>query len=71
MKLKESINNSLNKMDVNQLISIYEHIKLLQHLRIESPKQTSSKSIEAILDMTKSSKSNWSDSVTEEREDRI
>jgi hypothetical protein len=71
MKLKERINNSLDTMNLNQLISIYEHIRLLQHTRIESPSRTKTKTIKAILDLTKSSKSNWSDSITEEREDRI
>ena len=71
MKLKESINSSLNKMNPNQLVSIYEHIKLLQNLRVESSERAKSKSIEEILDMTKSSKSSWSNSVMEEREDRI
>lgn len=71
MKLKESINSLLNKMNPNQLVSIYEYIKLLQNLRVESPERNKSKSIEEILDMTKSSISNWSNSVIEEREDRI
>ena len=71
MKIKEDINSSLNKMTPNQLMSIYEHIKLLENIQSESPTVTSAKSIEEVLEMTKSSKSCWSDSVIEDREDRI
>ena len=71
MKLKEKTDSSINKMNENQLISIYESVQLLQNLNIEKIKRTASPSIEAILEMTKTSKSCWSESVIEEREDRL
>ena len=71
MKLKESIYQSLEHMDSNELIWLHEQIKLLEQLKNVPVKPEKSLSIEKILEMTSSSQSCWSDAVIEERADRL
>lgn len=71
MKLKETIYNAVSQMNVNELIFLYEQIKHLESLKNVPAQKRQRFSIEQILDMTSSSESSWSDSVKEERAERI
>ena len=71
MKLKERICNSLNTMNGDELKLLYEQIRLLESIKSASRKTREKIPIEKIHAMTASSKSLWSKSVIEEREDRI
>jgi len=67
MKLKEKINHSINQMNRDELVLLYEHIKLFTEIRKVLHKKMESISIDEILDMTSSSKTNWADAVLHER----
>ena len=71
IKLIKNIHNSINKLSRDQLILLYEQIKLMENQNPDLTKKIKVKSIAELLEMTKSSKSQWSDSVVEERADRI
>jgi hypothetical protein len=71
MKLKEKIQNSINSMSNDELKLLYEQIKLLESMKSLSGKKARSIPIEEIHKMTNSSKSSWSDSIIEERQDRL
>lgn len=72
MQLKEKIQNAINKMPTEGLTLLYEQIKILENLKDKRrQKVKSSYTIHKIQNMTKSSKSSWSDSVIEDRKDRI
>ena len=71
IKLKETIHNDVNEMNISELILLYEHIKLLKEMRQVLAKKRDAVQIEKILEMTDSSASCWSDTVIEERTDRI
>lgn len=71
IKIKENIFNSINNMSTNELAILYEQIKFLERGRSISSRKRQKFSIDQILQMTSSSKSKWSDTVIEEREDRV
>ncbi len=71
MKIKENIFESINRMNANELAFLYEHVKFLEKRKHFSKKKRQIFSIDQILQMTDSSKSSWSHTVIEEREDRI
>jgi len=52
MKLKESIYNSITKMNIDELTLLYEQIKLFERLRIIVPEKESIVSIEKVHEMT-------------------
>lgn len=71
MKLKEKIYDSITTMDNNELWFLYEQIQMLQHFKqiphVEAPQIA----IEDILEMTSSAPGCWSDTVEEDRMERI
>ena len=71
MKLKEKIHDSVNQMNISELILLYEHIRLLKEMKQALSKKRESIPIEKILEMTGSSASCWSDTVIKERADRL
>lgn len=72
MKIKENIFNSINKMNARELAILYENVRFLEKMKRMAPASKKQKySIDQILEMTESSKSRWSDTVLEEREERI
>lgn len=71
MKLKETIYNSIKKMNADELTLLYEQIKLLESIKSASYQKATSISIEKIHEMTNSSKSCWSNTVIEDRVERV
>ncbi len=71
MKIKENIYNAVSQMNVNELIYLHEQIQHLERLKNVPVKKRRHFSIEQILDMTSSSESSWSDTVKDERAERI
>lgn len=71
MKIKETICNAVGKMNINELVFLYEQVKHLERVKNIPMKKRQRFSIEQILEMTGSSESSWSDTVTEERAERI
>lgn len=71
MKLKENIYQAIKKMNNDELVLLYEQIKLLERLRSFSISQEESIPLEKIHEMTSSSKSDWANSVIEDRMERI
>ena len=71
MKIKENIYHAINSMEVNELILLYEHIRFLEKIKNISVKKKQRFSIKQILEMTGSSKTCLSDTVIEERAERI
>jgi len=71
MKLKEKIYTAVNQMNMDELILLYEHIRLLKEMKQALSKKRADIPIEKILEMTASSASSWSDTVIQERADRI
>ncbi len=71
MKLKEKIYTAINQMNMNELILLYEHIRLLTEMKQAFNKKRVDVTIEEVLEITASSVTSWSDTVIEERADRI
>ncbi len=71
MKLMEEINKSLKKMNPNELVIVYEQIRLIEKMKSRGQLKKPALSLEDIHKMTASSKSSWSDAVTIDREERI
>ena len=71
MKLKEDICQSIKSMNNDELVLIYEQIKWLESLRTIVTNSAESIPLEKIHKMTSSSQSNWANSVTEDRIERI
>jgi hypothetical protein len=71
MKLKEKIYHSMATMNNQELWLLYEQIQLIQHLKQSRPTGKPVMSIEDILTMTSSSTGSWSDTVQEERMERV
>ncbi len=71
MKLKEKIYAAVNQMNMNELILLYEHIRILTEMKQAVNKKRPDITIEEVLEMTASSVSSWSDTVIEERADRV
>jgi len=72
MKVREKISDSIKKMDARELSILYGQIKLMEMMKSRLPKKKKEPlSIEKIHEMTSSSESSWSDTVVEDREDRL
>ncbi len=71
MKIREAIYDAVGKMNVNELIFLYEQIKHLERVKNVPFQKRERFSLEEILEMTSSSESSWSDTVTEERTERV
>ncbi len=71
MKLKEKIHTAVNQMNMSELILLYEQIRLLKEMKQRLSQKTADIPIEKILEMTASSTGCWSDTVIQERADRI
>lgn len=71
MKLKEKIYHCMATMDTQELWLLYEHIQLIQHLKQSRRQHKPNVSIEDILTMTSSSPGAWSETITEERMERV
>jgi hypothetical protein len=71
MLLKERIYDSIENMNLDELVVVYDHIQLMEQMKQASCKSLQSLPIETILDMTSSSESCWSDTVRSEREERV
>ena len=70
MNLREKICNSIHDMNRDELKLLYEQITLLKS--IKSVKKRKAKTpLEHIHRMTDASRSSWSKSVIDEREDRL
>jgi hypothetical protein len=66
MTLKERLHHSIDRLNIDELLVVYDHVHLLEQVKqLEHPVE-SSVPIEDILELTKSSKSCWSESVRHE-----
>jgi hypothetical protein len=64
MKLKEDMKKEIEEMDVDELLFLYEQIRLFR----KGKKYPESKyTLEEIIERTSTSKLNWSDDVSNER----
>jgi len=64
MKLKEAMKNEIEEMDVDELLFLYEQMKLSKKGKINPKSQYTP---EEIIERTSTSKSNWSEDVSKER----
>ncbi|MBN2531677.1 MAG: hypothetical protein JXB88_02235 [Spirochaetales bacterium] len=71
MKIKDRIHQAIDTMGSDELLLLYEQIQLIQHLKQTVQPHGNKTSIEDILQMTGSSKERWSDTVIDERRERI
>jgi hypothetical protein len=72
MQLKERIIDAIHRMSLNELSILYEQIKILENMKTVSlKKNVSTYTLDKVHEMTSSSKTNWSDTVIQEREERI
>ena len=71
MQLKEKIYHALTTMNSDELRLLYEQILLIQHMRNLSVPQKTHRTIEEILQKTSSSPGCWSETIKEERRERI
>ncbi|MEK7397473.1 MAG: hypothetical protein AAB116_11110 [Candidatus Poribacteria bacterium] len=67
MKLKETVKKEIEKMDIDEILLLYEQIKLFKK---KKNYLKSKYSIDEILELTATSKSSWSDEVIKERQER-
>ncbi len=71
MRLKKKILDSVSNMNVAELALLYEYIKLMENMKSVSYGKRKPLSMEEIHKMTATSRSCWSDTVAEERRDRV
>ena len=71
MKIKDKIYQAIDAMNRDELLLLYEQIQLIQHLKQSVQHHKNKTSIEDILQMTSSSQECWSDTVIEERRERV
>ena len=71
MQRKEKIYHELTTMNSDELRLLYEHILFIQHAKPLSPSRRTQQTIEEILQMTNSAPGCWSETVKEERMERI
>ena len=64
------MHNSIDDLDDNALVVVYEQIKLLLPTHGSSISQGRVPSIEEVLRLTSADKSSWSDAIVAEREGR-
>lgn len=67
MKLKEVMKEEIDNMDIDDLLFLYEQIRLLKRSRLSIK---SKYTLEEILEKTSTSKSNWAEEVAKERLER-
>ena len=70
MTLKERLHHSIDRLSIDELLVVYDHISLLEQVKQQERPIESSVPIEDILELTQSSKSCWSESIRREREER-
>ena len=70
MTLKERLHHSIDTLERDELMMVYEQIHLLQQIRQQASRQESGMELDRILDMTRTSTSNWAETVRQEREER-
>ncbi len=71
MRLKKRILDSVSNMNAAEVALLYEHIRLMEKMKSVSRGKRKPVSMEKIHEMTASSRSCWSDAVSEERRDRV
>lgn len=74
MQLREKIHDAINKMSPQALTLVYEQIKLLEDMKFVFQRKRIKKSrytLDKVHELTSTSKSCWSDTVIEDREDRV
>lgn len=71
MKLLDAVVDSVKKLDSNDLTLIYQQIVALESTKTKKDTSATKITIEQLHEMTKHDKSNWSDSVIAEREERL
>jgi len=71
MKLKEKIHHAMNAMKSEELQLLYEQIQLLQRMKQSYQPRKTRIPIADILQMTSSSPGCWSETVKEERTERV
>ena len=67
MELKEAMKKEIEEMDTDELLFLFEQIKLLK--RGKSYPE-SKYTLEEVMELTSTSKSNWSDDIIKERQER-
>ena len=72
MQIKEKIYNEINMMNIEELLIMYKHISLKKsRQKVYQSQRKRTIPIEKILEMSNSSKSCWSESIIQERADRV
>lgn len=67
MRLKETMKKDIEEMDIDELLFLFEQIKLLK--RGKSYPE-SKYTLEQVIELTSTSKSIWSEDISEERRER-
>ena len=67
MKLKEAMKKEIEEMDIDELLFLFEQLKLLKRSK---PYPKSKYSLEEVVELTSTSKSNWSEDIIKERQER-
>lgn len=70
MKVREKIFDSIKKMTAGELSLLYKQMKLMEMMKARPVQKKKSFSIQRIHELTSTSNSSWSDTISEEREDR-
>ena len=71
MQLREKIHHAINRMPTGHLSLLYEQIKALEDMQHDLQKSKCNYTIEDVLEITATSKICWSDSVIDDREERV
>ena len=74
MQLREKVHDAISKMPTGALTLLYEQIKALEKVMYHPKREQNKKteySLDEIHEMTSSSKSCWSDTVIDDRQDRL
>ena len=67
--IRERIHREIDGMDIQELLLLYNQIKLIKSIRGKGKKRRERWSLDDIHELTSSSKSSWAEAVISEREE--
>jgi len=69
--IREKILKEIDEMSTNELLLLYNQIKLMKDIRTKGKRSMKSWSLEEIHRLTSTSKTCWADTIISERKERL
>lgn len=70
--LRQKIEDELDVLDNQSMAAVYEHLRQMNRLRrLSRKRRTAVADIDEVLELTSSSTSNWAETVSVDRDERL